>query len=114
MLTGLQVVVADEDNHCVLVFSQDGTLEHKWGSRGSRKAKFRSPWHVVMRGNRVVVSDSDNHRVQVLLLDGTFVCAWGSEGSGPRQFSFPGGLAVTRTGRVLVCDRYNSRVQVFE
>ena len=38
---------------------------------------------------------------------------WGSPGSGPGEFNLPHGIWVTRDDRVLVADRENSRVQVF-
>lgn len=42
--------------------------------------------------------------------------AWttGSRGSGPAQFNFPTALAADNRGRVLVVDRGNARVQIFE
>jgi sugar lactone lactonase YvrE len=42
--------------------------------------------------------------------------AWttGSKGSGPAQFDFPTALAADNRGRVLVVDRGNARVQLFE
>jgi len=39
---------------------------------------------------------------------------WGREGSGPGEFLEPCGVAVTPDGRVLVADRWNRRVQVFD
>ena len=59
----------------------------------------------------VYVCDGNNDRVQVFDLDGTLRRLWGSKGDAPGQFRFPGGVAVSCAGEMLVCD--NSRVQVF-
>lgn len=107
-----QVLVADGFNHCVLVFSQQGTLLHKWGSKGSCRGQFNNPLGVAVRGNQVLVADSNNHRLQVLRADGTTVQMVEDPRHG--NFMYPVGLAVTRIGQVLVCDRYNMRVHVFE
>ncbi|HRU07565.1 MAG TPA: protein kinase, partial [Candidatus Brocadiia bacterium] len=44
----------------------------------------------------------------------TVLGSWGREGSGRGEFREPCGVAVTRNGRVLVADRWNRRVQVFD
>ena len=44
---------------------------------------------------------------------GVIETSWGSPGAEPGQFDLPHGIWVTRDDRVLVADRENSRVQVF-
>src|SRR5262249_49504833 len=39
---------------------------------------------------------------------------WGGCGSGPGQFATPHGINVLRDGRILVGDRENNRLQVFD
>ena len=46
--------------------------------------------------------------------DGTYLFSWGEPGTGPGQFALPHGVWIDRRGRVLVCDRENDRVQVFD
>ena len=50
------------------------------------------------------------HRFSVA---GVIETSWGSPGAAPGQFDLPHGIWVTRDDRVLVADRENSRVQVF-
>lgn len=42
-----------------------------------------------------------------------FVKEWGKHGTGQGEFDFPIGIALTRSGELLVSDFYNSRVQRF-
>ena len=49
-----------------------------------------------------------------LRADGGHVLSWASPGSDPGQFSLPHHLTVLRDGRVVVCDRENFRLQVFD
>ena len=46
--------------------------------------------------------------------DGKFIKAWGSLGSGPGQFRNPHGLVFDSQGRLLVADRVNGRIQLFD
>ena len=45
--------------------------------------------------------------------DGKFVKAWGSLGSKPSQFRNPHALVFDAQGRLLVADRVNGRIQIF-
>ena len=55
-----------------------------------------------------------NSRVHRFEPDGGHVLSWGEPGSDPGQFSLPHHLTVLRDGRVVVCDRENFRLQVFD
>ena len=46
--------------------------------------------------------------------DGEFIKAWGSLGSGKSQFRNPHALVFDSQGRLLVADRVNGRIQVFD
>ncbi|MFD2416352.1 peptidyl-alpha-hydroxyglycine alpha-amidating lyase family protein [Amycolatopsis pigmentata] len=46
--------------------------------------------------------------------DGTLIKSWGEVGVGPGEFHLPHGICVTADGRVLVGDRENDRIQVFD
>jgi hypothetical protein len=55
-----------------------------------------------------------NARVHRFSKDGTLVSSWGEPGKGgPNQFHLPHSLIVGQDGRIYVCDRENSRVQIF-
>jgi uncharacterized protein YjiK len=47
-------------------------------------------------------------------LEGEFVTKIGCEGTAPGQFSGPEAVTVTSDDKIIVTDKNNSRVQVFE
>ena len=56
-----------------------------------------------------------NARVNRFTSDGTLINSWGEPGKGgPNQMHLPHSLIVGDDGRVYVCDRENSRIQVFD
>ncbi|MCH7713387.1 MAG: 6-bladed beta-propeller [Chloroflexi bacterium] len=55
-----------------------------------------------------------NARVHRFTKDGTLVSSWGEPGKGgPNEFHLPHSLIVGQDGRIYLCDRENSRIQVF-
>jgi DNA-binding beta-propeller fold protein YncE len=59
--------------------------------------------------------DTENHRVQVLRFsDGACLRTIGSRGSGNGQFESPRDVAVDLSGRIIVTDAGNNRVQIFK
>ena len=65
-------------------------------------------------GEMFVTDGYGNARVHKFAADGTHLFSWGEPGTGPGQFNLPHGVWIDRFGRVLVCDRENDRVQVFD
>jgi DNA-binding beta-propeller fold protein YncE len=54
-----------------------------------------------------------NARVHKFTSQGELIQSWGGPGDGVGEFRLPHGILIDRTGRVLVADRENDRVQVF-
>jgi DNA-binding beta-propeller fold protein YncE len=46
--------------------------------------------------------------------DGRYLLRWGAKGAGPGQLDLPHALTIDDAGRVLVVDRGNRRVQIFD
>ncbi|TDE01151.1 hypothetical protein [Jiangella asiatica] len=64
--------------------------------------------------DELLVTDGyGNARVHRFTADGLRLASWGEPGSGPGEFSLPHGLLVD-ADRILVADRENDRVQVFD
>ena len=61
---------------------------------------------------RILVADSGNQRVQAFDGIGQIVSEFGAPGSGDGQFSYPQGLALDHSGRVIVADGGNNRLVV--
>jgi DNA-binding beta-propeller fold protein YncE len=55
-----------------------------------------------------------NARVHKFSADGQHLFSWGEPGTGPGEFNLPHGVWIDRRGRLLVADRENDRVQVFD
>ena len=105
------VYVADGRKHRIAVFSQEGELVHTFGSEGGGKGEFEWPFGVAVSpdGHHLYVSDYNNYRVQVFTLEGQYVRDFGTG-----QLKGPHGLTVTSDGSVLVADRGNNRIAVFD
>lgn len=65
-------------------------------------------------GEIFVTDGYGNARVHKFAADGTHLLFWGEPGTGPGEFNLPHAVWVARDGRVLVADRENDRVQVFD
>jgi hypothetical protein len=46
--------------------------------------------------------------------DGKFIKAWGKTGYAPGEFRTPHCISMDKRGRVFVCDRANTRIQIFD
>ena len=69
---------------------------------------------VAPTGELFVSDGYGNCRVHRFTADGELVSSWGEVGSGPGEFRLPHGILVDREGRVLVADRENDRIQLFD
>lgn len=113
------VWLTDVALHQVFKLTNEGKLLLTVGERaqpGADHSHFNLPTDIaVLRDGSFYVSDGyKNTRVVKFSADGRYEFEWGTKGSGPGQFILPHGLAVDSVGRVYVCDRSNSRVQVFD
>lgn len=108
----------ERQTHCVHKFSADGKLLLTLGTPGRPGAEgkpFNLPTDIAFSSTgEIFVSDGYGNRcVHKFSPDGELLYSWGREGSGPGEFNFPHGVRVDRRDRVLVCDRENNRVQIF-
>jgi DNA-binding beta-propeller fold protein YncE len=129
--------IVDRDHGQMMHFTPDGTLLRTIGTKGYRSDTGVDPgengstaYRKVTRGGEpfnlptdIAVAPSGamfvtdgygNARVHKFAADGTHLVSWGEPGSGPGQFMLPHGVWIDRHGQVLVCDRENDRVQVFD
>ena len=83
-------------------------------TRGGGPFNLPTDIAVAPSGEMFITDGYGNARVHKFAADGTHLRSWGEPGSGPGQFSLPHGVWIDRHGRVMVCDRENDRVQVFD
>ena len=110
-----RIYVAEEQNHRVNVFQDDGKFVGRWGSPGSGDGEFDGPAGIAVDadGNLLVV-DQNNHRVQKFTNGGAYLGQWGGFGSGDGQLNMPWGIWVDSNNDVWVADWRNDRVQKFD
>ena len=131
------IFCTDDGNHVVAKFTPSGELLMTLGTKGQpsdtgytrtwevwqsvstiRRAgpPFNRPTGVaVSPAGDIFVSDGyGNCRVHRFGADGTLKLSWGEPGGLPGKFRLPHDIALDAKGRVLVADRENSRIQLFD
>jgi DNA-binding beta-propeller fold protein YncE len=113
----------------VIKMSPDGKVLMRLGTAGvsgGGPTHFHDPGDVITAPNGdIFVADGHGTvapdlppdtitRIIKFSPDGKFIKAWGSLGSGKSQFRNPHALAFDSQGRLLVADRVNGRIQVFD
>lgn len=114
-----QMYVADVDDHTVRKLDTDGQVLQTLGTPdavGAPGQPFNRPtWAVEAPWGDIYVSDGyGQFRVHRFSADGAPLHSWGEEGTGPSQFALPHCLRVDSRGRVLILDRANRRMQIFD
>lgn len=64
-------------------------------------------------GDLYVSDGQANARVHRFSPEGQLILSWGEPGTGPGQFNLPHGIGVAPDEWVMVADRDNERVQIF-
>jgi sugar lactone lactonase YvrE len=118
--------VVDDQLHVVRRYGLDGSLQFEMGRRGVAVASvthrgqnggpFNMPTGIAAgRGGELFVSDGyGNRQVHRFSADGKLEKSWGRGGTGPGEFGPVHSVTVDGTDRVIICDRENNRVQLFD
>jgi peptidylglycine monooxygenase len=113
-----RIFVVDRDAHQLVCFSPEGKQLFTIGQPDQPRfnAPFSHPTDVVVApsGDIYVADGYGNSVVHRFSADGKLKKTWGGCGSGPGQFATPHGINMLSDGRLLVGDRENNRVQVFD
>ncbi len=113
-----RVFLADRDAHQVIVCTVAGEELLRLGERHAPRwgEPFNHPTDVgVAQDGEIYVSDGyGNARIHRFAPDGRYLGGWGEVGHGPGQFMTPHAVWVDARDRVLVADRENDRVQLFD
>ncbi|HEV2250997.1 MAG TPA: peptidyl-alpha-hydroxyglycine alpha-amidating lyase family protein [Candidatus Limnocylindria bacterium] len=122
----------DDADHSVRKFTPDGEVLRTLGTRGVPSATgydgtaiatihragppFNRPTNLAVAptGDLYVTDGYGNARVHQFAPSGTLIRSWGAPGTGPGEFRLPHGIAILPDGRVLVADRENDRIQIFD
>jgi DNA-binding beta-propeller fold protein YncE len=125
------IYVTDRNDHVALKFTLDGRPLMVVGERGKASdtgatkdielpprsaGPFNKPTEMMVApsGDLYVSDGYRNSRVHRFSSGGALLDSWGEPGkTDPGQFHLPHSLWIDRGGQVYVCDRENSRIQVF-
>lgn len=126
------VYVTDREDSVALSFTLDGKPLQILGRRGVHSdtgaekpldlplrsaGPFNYPTEMVPApsGDLYVTDGYRNSRVHRFTAEGRLISSWGEPGkTEPNQFHLPHSLLITDDGTVYVCDRENSRIQIFD
>jgi DNA-binding beta-propeller fold protein YncE len=125
------VYCVDEGAQVVYRFTPDGELLQTIGTVGVASdtgydgrtlesirggGPFNRPTNVALgpNGDVYVTDGYGNARVHCFSKDGKLIRSWGEPGTGPGQFYLVHGIAIDADNRVLVADRENDRIQIFD
>ena len=113
------IYMTDCEKHTVSLHTLDGELISMLGTPGKTAelgVPFNSPtWVVLGNHDDLYVTDGyGQNYVHRFSTSGELLQTWGGSGSAPGQFDIPHCVRVDRNDRVLVIDRSNARVQIFD
>ena len=100
------LIVCDTGNECVKVFSPESGISKTIGWS-------TMPTCCLCYENKIFVSDYEEHRIKVYSSEGNFLYEFGNYGTGNCELNQPAGIAVDKSGHLLVCSFGNNAVQVF-
>ncbi len=109
----------DVTTHVVLRLNREGHVTMVLGRKGragETESLFNQPTDIGFGPNgEIFVTDGyGNSRVVKFDGQGQFIKAWGKKGNGPGEFNLPHTIVVDPRGRVIVGDRDNMRIQIFD
>uniref|UniRef100_A0A673BFD2 RING-type E3 ubiquitin transferase n=1 Tax=Sphaeramia orbicularis TaxID=375764 RepID=A0A673BFD2_9TELE len=105
-----RVVVADSNNQCIQIFSNDGQFKMRFGVRGRSPGQLQRPTGVTVDMNGdIVVADYDNRWVSIFSSDGKF-----KNKIGAGRLMGPKGVAVDKNGHIITVDNKACCVFIFQ
>ncbi|KAG5848441.1 hypothetical protein ANANG_G00098490 [Anguilla anguilla] len=105
-----KILIADSNNQCVQIFSNDGQFKNRFGVRGRSPGQLQRPTGVAVHPNGdIIIADYDNKWVSIFSSDGKFKSKIGSG-----KLMGPKGVSVDRNGHIIVVDNKSCCVFIFQ
>jgi outer membrane protein assembly factor BamB len=123
-----EVFLVDDAGHSIYKYDVNGNRKMRIGGiksdtgfeRGvSPVMKAAGPFNevtgvAVAANGRIYATDGyGNARVHCFSPEGNLLFSWGEQGNDFGEFNLPHGVDIDTSGNIYVCDRENSRIQVF-
>jgi DNA-binding beta-propeller fold protein YncE len=111
-----RIYLLSEEEGRVYVYDENRNFLFKFGEKGGSSGKLSRPKAIGIdnRNGRMYVVDYMRHTINVYDKDGKYLFEFGGLGWGEGWFQFPIDLTVDPTGRILIADLFNHRIQVFQ
>uniref|UniRef100_A0A8D0D785 RING-type E3 ubiquitin transferase n=1 Tax=Sander lucioperca TaxID=283035 RepID=A0A8D0D785_SANLU len=105
-----RIVVADSNNQCIQVFTNDGQFKMRFGVRGRSPGQLQRPTGVTVDMNGdIIVADYDNRWISIFSSDGKF-----KNKIGAGRLMGPKGVAVDKNGHIITVDNKACCVFIFQ
>ncbi|CAL8349160.1 unnamed protein product [Arctogadus glacialis] len=105
-----RIIVADSNNQCIQIFSNDGLFKMRFGVRGRSPGQLQRPTGVTVDMNGdIIVADYDNHWISIFSSDGKF-----KSKIGVGRLMGPKGVAVDKNGHIITVDNKACCVFIFQ
>ncbi|XP_074517918.1 tripartite motif-containing protein 2 isoform X1 [Halichoeres trimaculatus] len=105
-----RILIADSNNQCVQIFSNEGEFKSRFGVRGRSPGQLQRPTGVAVHpSGDIIIADYDNKWVSIFTCEGKFKAKLGSG-----RLMGPKGVSVDQNGHVIVVDNKACTVFIFQ
>ncbi|XP_075891336.1 tripartite motif-containing protein 2-like [Nelusetta ayraudi] len=105
-----KILIADSNNQCVQIFSNEGEFKTRFGVRGRSPGQLQRPTGVAVHpSGDIIIADYDNKWVSIFSCEGKFKAKLGSG-----RLMGPKGVSVDQNGHVIVVDNKACTVFIFQ
>lgn len=108
------VLVVDEKNYRVQIFTPKGIYKNKFGKRGSGRGEFMSPAAVATDSKRNIFVTDKDARIQIFDAEGYYLSEFGAPQGNYKISPKYCGIAIDAENRVYLTDMGNCCVSIFE
>eukprot|EP00058_Branchiostoma_floridae_P009192 XP_002594680.1 hypothetical protein BRAFLDRAFT_246644 [Branchiostoma floridae] len=104
------VFVSDYGNERIQSFNLQGTFLHQFPTVEMERPQYIN----INKGGHIFVTHFMNSCVYVYREDGHLLSVFGGEGSGEGELKYPGGICTNTSGNIIVADKGNKNVVVYD
>ena len=113
-VTRYRVLVLDQSDPCLFVFSSDHVLTNRLITRGNAKQTNFPVCFDIDKEYNIIMSDYNNHCVYVFSQEGEQIHKFGKEGQDLGELYNPYGIALDNSGRIIVVSEKDTAcLQIF-